>query len=121
MGTYVKTIEAEQFNGDIEALKDFIGKDGQLESVEDRLILTTPTKVWNVAEGDYLVKEYNGIAVFKEPRFLKDYDYVLESKPETKEEKPSPDVKKVEEVKTEEKVQANSGKGLNNKDKKSSE
>lgn len=84
MKTYVKTIEAIQFNGDMCSLTDFIGTNNAFTLLGDNYILVTPTKTWNVTKGDYVVKEYNGIVVFKEPRFLK--DYALESKLEAKEE-----------------------------------
>jgi regulator of RNase E activity RraA len=85
MKTYVKTIEAEQFTGDIQTIADFAGEGNKVLSEDGKVTLVTETTTWNISKGDYVVKEYNGVVVFKEPRFLK--DYALESKPEAKEDK----------------------------------
>ncbi len=73
MKTYVKTIEAVQFTGDIQAIADFAGEGNKVLSEDGKVTLVTETNTWNVSKGDYIVKEYNGVVVFKEPRFLKDY------------------------------------------------
>ena len=76
MKTYVKTIEAEQFNGDIESLKEFIGTENELIESEGRLTLVTKIDSWNVVPTDFVTKGYYGLLVFKQDRFLKEFKEV---------------------------------------------
>ena len=73
MKTYVKTIEAEQFLGDIDSLTIFIGPESTLTVEEGKVVLVTPTKKWNVAKGDYVARGYYELLVFKPERFLKEF------------------------------------------------
>lgn len=78
MKQYVKTIDAEQFNGDIESLQKFVGEENEVVQVsEDKVTLTTKTDKWNVVLSDYVAKGYYGLLVFKEERFLKEFDEVV--------------------------------------------
>ncbi len=86
MKKYVKQVEAQQFLGAITPIKDFIGPENTFTMEDGKGVLVTPTKKWNVYEGDYIVKEYNGVVVFKESRFLKDYSDLGINEPKVKED-----------------------------------
>lgn len=77
MKQYVKVIEAEQFNGDIESLAEFVGVDNKVIIEDDTVILITEKDRWRVAITDYVAKGYYGLLVFKADRFLKEFQEIL--------------------------------------------
>lgn len=78
MKEYVKQVKAIQFNGDMATLTDFIGTDSTFILEGDKYTLTTPTKKWNVVQGDYVVKGYKDeISVYKAPRFEAEFKEVV--------------------------------------------
>lgn len=76
MKQYAKLVDAEQFKGDIQALAEFVGEGSRVFEEDGKVLLVTSTGQWNVMVGDYVVKEFDGIVVFKAPRFEKDYSEV---------------------------------------------
>jgi hypothetical protein len=77
MKNYVKVIEAEQFNGDVASLKEFVGAENEIIETDGKIILVTKTDKWNVVPTDYVAKGYYGLLVFKQERFLKEFDEVV--------------------------------------------
>jgi len=77
MKNYVKVIQAEQFNGDVASLKEFVGAENEIIETDEKLILITKTDKWNVVPTDYVVKGYSGLLVFKQERFEKEFDEVV--------------------------------------------
>lgn len=77
MKSYVKVIEAEQFNGDVASLKEFVGAENEIIETDEKLILITKTDKWNVVPTDYVAKGYYGLLVFKQERFKKEFDEVV--------------------------------------------
>lgn len=77
MKSYVKVIEAEQFNGDVASLKEFVGAENEIIEADGKIILVTKTDKWNVVPTDYVAKGYYGLLVFKQERFLKEFDEVV--------------------------------------------
>lgn len=77
MKNYVKVIEAEQFNGDVASLKEFVGAENEIIEADGKIILVTKTDKWNVVPTDYVAKGYYGLLVFKQERFEKEFDEVV--------------------------------------------
>ncbi|ALN97114.1 hypothetical protein BOX09_gp02 [Flavobacterium phage Fpv1] len=77
MKSYVKVIEAEQFNGDVASLKEFVGAENEIIETDGKIILVTKTDKWNVVPTDYVAKGYYGLLVFKQERFEKEFDEVV--------------------------------------------
>lgn len=77
MKNYVKVVEAEQFNGDVASLREFVGAENEIIETDEKLILITKTDKWNIVPSDYVVKGYSGLLVFKQERFEKEFDEVV--------------------------------------------
>jgi|694.fasta_scaffold00217_1 hypothetical protein len=79
MKDYVKLVQAEQYLGDKESLKEFVGAENFFEK-EDVIfipeVIGEPSMKWKVLPNDYIVKTHKGFDVYKQERFEKEFDEV---------------------------------------------
>lgn len=78
---YNHVVEAQQYTGDIKAIKKFLGvKDADFDdSTKDLFVVqdeANPNVRFKAVPGDYIVKGAEGFLVYKEERFLKEYSLV---------------------------------------------
>lgn len=87
MAQYLKQVEAQQYNGDLKAIKKFLEiKDAKYDAKTRIIILPEVTsqpdgETWAVKVGDYIVKTEDGFIVYKPARFEKEFK-LLDAKSE---------------------------------------
>jgi hypothetical protein len=82
MKNYVKVVQAVQYLGDVNALKEILSKkDVVLDSQKNVYLLKESGFVeagyWRLVETDYVVKENGTITVYKKDKFEADFDEVI--------------------------------------------
>lgn len=81
MKSYVKQVEAIQYQGDTEEILAFL-KESNIEATivsgETKVILHVKEDKWNVVEGDYIVKDFRGVLVYKASRFEEEFQEVFD-------------------------------------------
>ena len=80
MKNYVKIIQAEQFNGDLKSLREFVGNENKIVEEDGKIILITEKEQWYITLTDYVAKDYYGLLVFKQARFEKEFNEVKNNK-----------------------------------------
>lgn len=80
MKTYVQFVDAQQFTGDVQALKDFAGEANVIETKDELLVVentVTGKGKWRVVQGDFVVKTRTGFEVYKEAAFNEYFEEVM--------------------------------------------
>ena len=77
MKNYIKVVEAVQYLGDIEALKEILEKKDVTTDADGNVYLVKEGGYWRLKENDYIVKENGIITVYKKERFEADFDEVI--------------------------------------------
>lgn len=80
MKQYAKLVEAIQYQGDIGEVQEFIGE-GNFITIEgpsetDSVVINISNDKWRVFSGDYIVKDFKEIKVYKPARFEAEFDEV---------------------------------------------
>lgn len=94
MKTYVQFIEAHQFTGNVQELRDFAGDLNVIEAKDELLVIentTTGKGKWRVTQGDFVVKTRVGFDVYKEDAFNEYFDEVTTEDVFIEETKNAPD------------------------------
>lgn len=86
MKTYVKMVQAIQYEpGNIEQIKELFNEVNIEPNSNPMVIIDPVTGRWRVQPGDYIVKDFKGIAVYKASRFEEEFEEVtVEDVPEPK-------------------------------------
>lgn len=88
MAKYLKQVEAEQYTGDLKAIKKFLNIKNAEYDEETRTLLI-PEVIskkngvrWTAKPGDYVVKTEDGFIVYKPTRFEKEFKLLEDVKSE---------------------------------------
>jgi hypothetical protein len=77
MKNYVKVVEAVQYLGDIEVLKEILEKKDVTTDADGNVYLVKEAGYWRLKETNYVVKENGAITVYKKEKFEADFDEVI--------------------------------------------